>query len=108
LSAYYIYDIEPTIPIKQGSHGATRPSSISSFNCYSISECFLFVIFKTILKKFANFIFFRGFSKLHENETFLETQFEILIIHKPFLSTCELPQKSWALSVLPFLDRQKN
>ena len=37
--------------------------------------------------------FFRGFSKFPENQTFLETNFEIQSVHKPLLESCEVPQK---------------
>ena len=49
-------------------YGASRTSSISTFNCGFISEHLLFVQYKTKTKKFADFIIFfsRIFKILHK------------------------------------------
>ena len=74
------------------------PSSISTFNCGFICEHFLCVHY--IKKEFADFIiFFREFSKFYKNKNLI---FEILIIHKPFLGSREVPHKTLARSVQPF------
>ena len=71
-----------------GFQGASRQSSISIINN------FLFVdIVKQKLKNFTDFIQkFHGFSKFSENQTLLEANF-FNFDHKPFLRSCEVPQK---------------
>ncbi len=44
----------------------------------------------------------RGFSKIYGNRILFEANFFILIIHKPSLGSCEVPEKFWARSVPPF------
>ena len=43
-------------------------------------------------------VFFRGFKK----RKFARQIFSILSVHKPFLGSCEVPQKIWARSFQPF------
>ena len=38
----------------------------------------------------------REFTNFYENRILLEAIFEILIIHKPFLGSFEVPHKIWA------------
>ena len=47
-------------------------------------------------------IFFCAFLKFYANQKLFDTTFEILIIHKPSLGSCEVPLKIWAWSVQPF------
>ena len=47
------------------------------------------------------------FENLLEIEICWRQIFKILIIHKPSLGSCEVPQKIWAESVQPFLNTNK-
>ena len=63
----------------KGFYGASLPSSILIVNIVKQN------------KKFADII-----EKIENFPNLMETVFEILIIYKPSLRTCEVPHKSWA------------
>ena len=88
-----------SLKILETRHSA-RLAPIFTFNC----EFFLFVyIVKQKQKKFADFVKkFVDFENLLEIKFCWKLIFEILIIHKPFLGSCEVPQKIWAGLFQPF------
>ena len=49
-----------------------------------------------------NFVDFQNFQIFNEDRILMETNIEILIIHKPSLWSRDVPQKIWARSVQPF------
>jgi len=61
----------------------------------------LFIHYKTQTKKFADFIIFLVDFKNFTNN-FWTQLFVIMIIHKSFLGSCEVPQNNWSRSVEPF------
>ena len=70
-------------------------SSISTFNCCSMFQPFLFD--KTIITNLRIYNFLSWFSKFYENQYFWRKRFVILSIHKPYLGSCKVPQKIWAI-----------
>ena len=78
-----------------GSQGASRPSSISTFNCSFFFNHFLFLLLynNKNKKKFPDFsIFVSWISKFYENLNFWRHIFAVLSIHET-MGWCELPQK---------------
>ena len=74
-----------------GYQGASRPSSVSTFN-----SCLIFQHSdKTKINVFfADLLFFVIIrSKIYKNLKFLETTFVILSIHKPSLGSCKVLHK---------------
>ena len=71
---------------------ALCPFSSVAFNCVFICKHLLFVQNKKLIE----YIFFVHFLKFYANQKLFDTTFEILIIHKPSLGSCEVLHKIWA------------